>query len=267
MSEDRRPRPTPAGNRSPPALATLVTQGLASLAMGVFPGRCAACDERLPWRSSDEAFCELCEGALVDVQGPACSVCGQAFISAQAVDHVCGRCHERPPPYERLRSIWIYGGPARDAILRYKLHERPYLYKALAKPMADLVRLEGWRPDLVIAVPMSKRGLGQRGYDPAYLLALGLCRRLGWPAPPTDLLRKVRETPAQRRKSAAARRENVRGAYQSPATALERLKGRAILLVDDVVTTGATAEACSTALGRAGASSVTVVTLARTPYD
>jgi ComF family protein len=261
VAEDRPPDPKPGRWRV--ALGNVAS----SLAMGLFPGRCAACDEALPWRGADEALCETCAHALLPTDGPRCPRCGQGFTSAQAVDHVCGRCHAEPPPYERLLSAWLYGGPAREAILRFKLQGRPYLYRALSRPLADLLLREAWRPDLVLAVPMSTGGLRRRGYDPAYLLALGLSQHLGWPRPPTGLLHKVRETPAQRGMSAAARRENVRGAYQCPEKAAKHLKGRTVLLVDDVVTTGATAEACAGALRRAGVARVSVVTLARTPYD
>ncbi len=266
-------QPEPAGrnkDQGPSRLASFagsLQRPLSALAMGLFPGRCAACEAALPWRRHDEALCLPCAEILAHNDGPACAICGEAFASARAVTHVCGRCSERRPPYALLRSPWIYAGPARDAILRFKLNDRPYLFRPLSRPMAGLVDEAGWSPDLVTSVPMSRAGLRRRGYDPAHLLALGLCGHLGWPKPQAGLLAKTRETPSQRGASAAARRDNVRDAFTAGRRAARQLSGREVLLVDDVVTTGATADACARVLKRAGAQGVTVVTLARTPYD
>jgi len=235
---------------------------LEPLWMGLYPGRCAACDASLPWRAADEALCDACRALEEAVAGPWCPICGTPHPIAGGVTHVCGACHAARPPYAARRAPRWYQGPWRDAILRFKLGGRPDLHRALAAPLLPLVRAAGWSPDVLLAVPMTRRALRARGHNPAALLCLTLARALGRPAR-LGWISKVRDTAPQRGLTAPERRDNVRGAFRGEPA----VKGRRLLLVDDVATTGATAEACARALRRAGAREVVVVTLALTPYD
>jgi len=226
------------------------------LLMGVYPGRCAGCDQPLPWRADDEAFCEACAG-LLERPEVACPTCGLPLGGA---GRMCEACLLEPPPMLALRAAWWYGGPVRAAVHRFKFEQRPHLYRALSAALPGCLAPE-WHVDAVAGVPMTDRALAKRGYNPAWLLGQGLSRRAGLPRLRASTLVKVRETAPQRGLGARERRENVHDAFACRA----RVEGFDVLLVDDVVTTGATARECARVLLAAGARSVRVVSLARTP--
>ncbi len=235
----------------------LVGRAVESLLMGLYPGRCAACDQALPWRVADEAFCEACAGLVERPQGP-CPACGLPVEGGAA----CPACRVDAPPFTALRAAFWYGGPVREAVHRFKFDDRPYLFRALAAELAGVPE-PSWPRGVLTAVPMTRRGLARRGYNPAWLLALGLARRLDLPVPGASTLIKVRETAPQRGLGAAERRDNVREAFACRGA----VGGRDVWLIDDVVTTGATARECARVLLDAGARSVCVLALARTPRD
>lgn len=228
------------------------------LLMGLYPGRCAGCDQPLPWRADDEAFCEACTGLLERPEG-ACPTCG---LPRSGPDAWCEACLLESPLQAALRAAWWYGGPARAAVHRFKFEQRPHLYRPLSAALPALVD-PTWPVGAVAGVPMTDRALAKRGYNPAWLLGLGLARRAGLPRPGASTLVKVRETAPQRGLGARERRENVRDAFACRAP----VAGLHVVLVDDVVTTGATARECVRVLLGAGASSVRVVCLARTPLE
>jgi len=163
-----------------------------------------------------------------------------------------------------------YGGPLRDAIHRFKFARRDDLARPLVDMMADLVagleRRRGgvWRrPVLIVAVPLHPARERRRGYNQSRLLAVRLSTRLGIPVAPPRALRRRWRTPAQTGRGARRRQENMAGAFQGGWR--RGLAGRRVLLVDDVMTTGATLRACAAALREAGAGPVTGLVLARTP--
>jgi ComF family protein len=172
----------------------------------------------------------------------------------------CPACRATPPEWVALRSVYQYGGPLREALHAFKFERRTHLYRPLGLDLARLAEREGWAWDALAAVPMTDKALRQRGHNPAFLLARGLARALGVPGPDARALGKCRETAPQRSLGAAERQANVKGAFEAQAA---RVSGRRVLLVDDVVTTGATLGACARALLQAGATEVRALTLAR----
>ncbi|MBI3933784.1 MAG: ComF family protein [Acidobacteria bacterium] len=174
---------------------------------------------------------------------------------------LCGICRRGAWGFEQARSFGWYEGALREIVRQYKYQRMQPLAKPLGKFLADaLERLNAGSLDLVLPVPLHRRRERQRGFNQAGLLAerVGkLCdiRRGG-----KDCVR-VRDTPPQTGLRGAARRRNVKGAFAVPHP--ERIHGLRILLVDDVLTTGATADACARALKQAGAQGVWVLTLAR----
>jgi ComF family protein len=218
---------------------------LAALLDLLYPPRCAACGE------PGEPFCPACAEALLPV-ADGCPRCGRPGRAT-----TCGPCTLTPPAFDRLMAGGLFGGPLADAIHALKYGDRPALARPLGRWLAGRVALPpGAR---LVAVPLGRRRRLDRGYDQAARLAEQLARAAGT-RPLTGALRRVRETPPQVGRSRAARAANVTGAFSADPA---RVAGLELLLVDDVVTTGATADAAARALLAAGARRVTVVALAR----
>ncbi len=206
--------------------------------------------------------------------GPVCSQCGLPFASAATLDSSetrCGECRREAYAFDLARSYGTYTGALRAAILQVKFNRRERLGRRLgellAAPCLSLEEFGDGPALLLIPVPLHRRREHERGFNQADLLAQGLARKLseanGGPHPviETKNLIRTRATPPQTGLSVSARHENVRGVFEVRFP--ERVKGRAVALVDDVMTTGATLSACAAALKRAGASTVLAVTLAR----
>ncbi|HSJ51555.1 MAG TPA: double zinc ribbon domain-containing protein [Actinomycetota bacterium] len=208
----------------------------------LFPGRCAGCGAG-PW-----PFCARCRDALVALRPPWCDRCG-----APAARDVA-RCRHCPPePIGRARAAFLFDGPARRAVHRLKFAGWRPVARALGGAMAEMAD-EG--ADVVTWVPLSRRRRASRGFDQARALAEAVGPSLGLPV--AALVRRTAEAPPQARRGGQERRRAIRGAF----AARGRTAGR-VLLVDDVLTTGATAAACAEALLEAGARTVHLVTAAR----
>ncbi|MNN20789.1 DNA utilization protein GntX [compost metagenome] len=179
---------------------------------------------------------------------------------------VCAHCLRRAPSFQRVEAPWRYAFPLDALITRFK-HQSAWPFgRLLGALLAEHLRhayLEGLpRPELLLPVPLARPRLRRRGFNQAALLAQWLTAALQLPVR-EDLLLRPRDTPAQQQLDAAARRRNLRHAFALADPAA--IAGRRVAIVDDVLTTGATAEALSSLLRRAGAVRVDVYCLARTP--
>ncbi len=219
----------------------------------LYPPRCAACGAWLR-STAEEPFCPDCEEALLPLP-PGCEQCGEPGPLAR-----CGACIASPPAFDSCRAAGLLGGPLADAVHAFKYRDEPWLARPLGAWLAREVQPAPGA--LVVSVPLARRRRLTRGYDQAALLGRAFARAGGGTYLPGALAR-VRETPPQVGRDRTARRASVRGAF-APRWHRERLSGGEVVLVDDVVTTGATAGACAQALRAAGAASVAVVALART---
>ncbi len=216
----------------------------------VYPPRCAACAGAV----AAEPFCAVCREA-VDPVPEGCRRCG-----LPGPDPLCGGCRADPPAFDAVRAGGLFGGPLADAIHAFKYGGRPALARPLGAWLAGAAPLP--QGALVVSVPLARGRRIARGYDQAALLADGLARAAG--AGDRRLrgaLLRTRETPPQVGRTRAERSLNVAGAFR--AARPEEIAGRDVVLVDDVVTTGATADAAARALKDAGAQTVVVVALAR----
>lgn len=175
---------------------------------------------------------------------------------------ICGACLRAPPPFERCHCIADYAFPWDGLIAAFKFHDQVELAAPLAARLVGALADAAAWPDLVVPVPLAPERLAERGYNQAWELARRVAASLGKPANPHALARLL-DGPAQAALGRRERARNLRGAFvvNAPAT----ITGRRVALVDDVLTTGATAAEASRALRRAGASAVHLWVLARTP--
>lgn len=214
----------------------------------VFPPRCGGCDQL------GERWCPTCQQETVRLSEPLCSCCGYPFASGG----LCQDCRNQPPSFRALRSYCAYQGPAREAIHRLKYQRDMGIAEALAGHLAQLARDLAWPVDSITAVPLSPSRMKQRGYNQASLLAIPLALALKRPFD-HRLLARTRETNSQVGLSMNDRKQNVAGAF----TARETAAGKVIWVIDDVITTGATMNACAQALMTAGATAVYGLSFAR----
>jgi ComF family protein len=226
----------------------------------IFPPFCAAC--RAPVTEAHN-FCARCWGRIAFLSDPLCIVCGFPFEFDPGADTLCGACQQRLPAFEMARALMRYDDASRDPLLAFKRADRLDLAPAFARWVfaagRDLIR----QADMIVPVPLHRRRLWQRRFNQSALIAHAIARLAGKPVSCLALVR-TRATPSQGdMPSAAARRRNVQGAFRVPPERARDLRGKCILLIDDVFTTGSTIEACARALRRAGAARVLVLTLAR----
>ncbi|HXS07184.1 MAG TPA: ComF family protein [Rhizomicrobium sp.] len=224
----------------------------------LFPPLCIGCGEPL---GAGQGFCPSCWSGIAFLDGPMCACCGLPFAFDAGEDTRCAPCMTRAPAFDRARAIFAYDEKSRGPILALKHADRldltPGFAQWLARSGQDMLA----EIDLILPVPLHRLKLWQRRYNQAAELARSLGARSGKPVAPSAL-KRVRPTESQGAMvSAKARRRNVRNAFAVPDPAL--VAGRSLLLVDDVVTTGATVEACAKALKQAGAAKVQVLALAR----
>jgi ComF family protein len=231
----------------------------------IFPALCPICRARLDAGRRDP-ICGGCWRAITRLGPPWCDVCGAAspVDGPERARHgrdgsPCSTCSTAPPAYDYARSAAVYEGPLREALLAFKFSGR----RALARPLAALVMeqcVAAMPADIeaVVPVPLARAREHQRGFNQAALLARKIARRLEIPTRPRWLAR-VRATLPQSDLPATARRANVRGAFR----ASRHVAGRHVLLVDDILTTGATLGECARVLREGGARRVGVLTVAR----
>lgn len=222
------------------------------------PCQCLACHA---WPSSQV----LCFDCVMRFAQPhfRCTGCGLALPSLSIERPRCGTCLRRPPPWHRAVAVVDYSYPWNQLITRWKFGQQPALAKHLAQWMLrdEEVGCAVAQADVVIPIPLSSQRLRARGYNPAAQLA----RYLAFEKYQPYVLHRVRHTLAQSDLSRAQRLRNVRGAFAVNAVHRAPLQGTKVLLVDDVMTTGATLKEASRCLLQAGAARVDVLCLARTP--
>ncbi|MCC7249394.1 MAG: ComF family protein [Lysobacter sp.] len=243
----------------------------------LWPAHCLVCREPCPADGSAADLCPACRDALPWNR----SACARCALPMPAPTAACGRCLRHPPPLAAVHAAFVYGPPLDRLLPRLKFHDDLAAGRLLASLMAESlagraaadaeveasppgfgVSLAASWPHAVIPLPLHRRRLRQRGYDQALELARPLARALALPLR-TDLLQRVRETAPQSRLDAPARRKNLRGAFVATSATASPLSH--VVLIDDVMTTGATLHAAAAALRRAGIARVDAWVCARVP--
>ncbi len=227
-----------------------------SVALSAVPQQCEVCRQ---WAGS--ALCTDCVARYAATR-PRCACCGLPLGLAAAR---CGDCLHDPPPFEHTVCVADYGFPWDTLIADFKFHGRAELAGLLAARLAAAVRAAARPPPaLVLPVPLSPQRLAERGYNQAWEVARRTAATLHLPADAT-LLQRPLDTAHQADLGRSARQRNLRTAFMVDPQRRGLLQGARVALVDDVMTTGATARESSSVLRRAGAATVDLWVLARTP--
>jgi ComF family protein len=226
----------------------------------LYPRFCFGCGRAAP--ETLRWLCWDCLSTLPAVEPPFCAWCGDPICGSVTHHFVCHTCSRVPPAFMRARSLFRYDGLVADLLKELKYHGGFWLAEDLARLLHHGVlaeyQIDGL--DVVCPVPLHHARRRRRGYNQSDLLAGSLARLLGLDYR-ANLLRRVRPTPTQTSLTALERAANMRNAFKVRFPGW--LKGRRVLLVDDVMTTGATVNECARALRKGGAREVWAVTVAR----
>lgn len=226
----------------------------------IYPRSCIGCGASAP--ATFRHICWDCWSDTQKVDPPFCKICGDPIAGSVEHDFVCFSCSDVKPAFELARSVVRYDGVVGEALKRLKYHHALWLAPDLAALMhrslnAEYSELEF---DWVVPVPLYHVRRRERGFNQSALLAHALARRISSKSS-SRFLKRIRPTVTQTHLTATQRLSNVYNAFESRRE--KRLAGQRVLLVDDVMTTGATVNACAKALKKGGAASVHVLTVAR----
>jgi len=226
----------------------------------LFPPVCSGCLEPLP--SSDKSFCDTCFQRIAFIHSPKCPRCGHEFRNSTEGDHLCGTCLRRKhkDPFSRAMAVARYQEPVSTLLRSLKYDGDLSVLAALQSIVASADTLTLDKEDRIVPVPLHVKRLRSRGFNQAALIA-----RLFFPAMEThillDVVQRVRHTNPQMGLDGVARRKNLHDAFA--VSNRSKIKGRKIILIDDVFTTGTTVLECSRVLIAAGAKEVQVLTVAK----
>jgi ComF family protein len=230
----------------------------------IYPYTCELCGQG----GLDHLYiCEDCEKELPHIEPPLCSICGEPFFTSCLADTRCRVCKETPPDYQEARAAYLYSGELRDLLLKLKYHGAIHLAATFAELMANAWDEHpywfGSQPRIIVPVPMYSKKRQKRGYNQAAEIAKALAHLADLPY--LDILLHMPDKIAQASLNRAQRLKHSKLNYSMNSSKLRKkpLDGADILLIDDVLTTGSTANVCTQKLLQAGAASVCVFTLAR----
>lgn len=249
-----------------------------ALASVLLPAPCRICDRPLV-NASRIPICEACLGSFVRVGEAVCPCCGRpqpasaarqsppaATGSENEPSRLCRLCRVKTFAFQHARSWAVYDATLTAAVMLLKYEEVTRLGEWFAQRLTEVYGktqasdAEGWRPDVIVPVPLHRERQRERGYNQVEMIARPLAKRLGLPMR-AHLIARIKPRPARLVLSRSEHWESVRGAYSTPEGL--RVDKARILLVDDVMTTGATLDACARALKKAGAAEIVALTVAR----
>lgn len=240
------------------SLSRTLSETFAPVVDLVYPPRCPLCGEGL---AAQTGLCTACWSELVVPGEPACNKCQRPFSPDAASGLTCTPCQQRPPRHDGVYAATLYNDNARQLVLNFKHGRKIALAPMLARQVAArLPELDGeW---LAVPVPLHSWRLWKRGFNQSALLAQQLAKRDGIRLC-VDALRRVRATPSLGGQSRQQRAQTLKGAIRVNPKHEARIAGAQILLVDDVLTSGATTSACVDALKKEGAAKVKIACFSR----
>lgn len=240
-----------------------VTGWLADLLHLIVPANCLACNERVDRVRDGLGLCLPCRSRLQTWPERSCACCRRPLEAAALPSgYLCGPCRRQPPAFDELLCAWSYDEPLTHVITGLKFRQLEYLGSQVGRHLALEFAESISTCDLITEVPLHWTRRLRRGYDQGRAIARAVAKQSG--VPRVAALRRLRATPPQSRLSRPERKKNLAGAFRCRS---KRIRGKSLLLVDDVVTTGATLDAAAAALKAAGAKRVTALLAAKTPID
>ena len=235
--------------------------GLMRLVVDIaYPPRCPSCREYV---GADGNFCGPCFNRLRVIEAPLCQCCGIPFVIAMEDEHLlCPECLDEKPEFDSVRAALVYDTISGPLVTSLKFNDQWAGLTRYTHMMLRLGRPLMKEADMLVPVPLHWRRLTKRKFNQSALLAYGISRHVELPCVP-EMLRRVVHTKPQMRLDRATRLKSVKNAFAVPESMRDLLQGKIVVLVDDVVTTGATVNACARVLKQAGAKEVRVIALAR----
>lgn len=228
---------------------------------------CHFCDVELP-PNAEEPICEQCNQELVFLEGHLCRKCGrhiaEAYDQYEPYAFKCKECQEQFHFFAKHRSYTLYDGKIKDALMGLKYKRQVYQGVFLGKKLAQLIRsdVELQNFDFVVPVPAHYRRQLKRGYNQSEILANQMCRALDVQKS-VKMIKRTRSTKKLKNLGRESRKMMLKSVFLVKSEWKERVKGKTVMLVDDIYTTGATLNACSQVLYEAGADKIVCVTVAR----
>ena len=239
--------------------ANWIGQQIGGLVDFLFPAACPICLKTFTFAAPSSSFCTLCSSTITPLPSGRCSRCALPFKATSSSSHYCADCSRRPPSFSAVFAAGLYSGPLQLALQRFKYAGAIDLDQPLAKLLYEQIP-----PDIeehvIVPVPLHVSRLRQRGYNQSLLLAKVLAHNLQFSLEQAILKRTV-DSHSQQGLDARQRARNLNDAF----IATRRMDGCRVLLVDDVMTTGATVSACTQALIDVGVMTVNIAVIARAP--
>lgn len=229
----------------------------------VYPPRCLACNSEV---AQDGMLCASCRKDTPFIEGLACDTCGVPLPGTDDTPQECDDCQKTARPWAQGRSVFLYSGRAKRLVLSFKHADRPDLGRIFGRWLARSVSDISTQNSIVVPVPIHPIRLFQRKYNQSAILANALAQETGLRSLP-GTLKRTKHTPPLEGMNRVQRYSLIQGKISVRPAAIQTLRGADVLLIDDVMTTGATLAACADALSGAGAKRVCVGVLARVALD